>query len=95
VRLSDFDLAQLDEQTVTGLPGTQKDVLLVKLLSDLKEARDRLKADSRTSSRPPSSDNPWSGSPSDTPEEASAPETQSETESSPGEKLSAQSPVRR
>jgi len=74
-------------------------VLLVKLLSDLKEARDRLKADSRTSSRPPSSDNPWSGSPSDTPgdtpEEASAPETQSETESSPGEKLSAQSPVRR
>lgn len=61
VRLSDFDLAQLDEQRVTGLPLAQKDVLLVKLLSDLKDARDRLKATSRTSSRPPSSDAPWTG----------------------------------
>jgi len=96
VRLSDFDLAQLDEQTVTGLPGAQKDVLLVKLLSDLKEARDRLKSDSRTSSRPPSSDDPWSGSssdtPEDTPEDTPAPETQSEAESSPGENSSEQSP---
>lgn len=93
MRLSDFDLAQLDEQTVTGLPGVQKDVLLVKLLSDLKEARDRLKANSRTSSRPPSSDNPWSGRSPETPEETSkntpeqtsplVPETQSEAGSTP------------
>ena len=59
--LSDFDLQQLDEQKLTALPAEQKDALLVKLLGDLKEARDRLKANSQTSSRPPSSDLPWHG----------------------------------
>ena len=38
-----------------------KDRLLGRLLGDLIEARERLKANSRTSSRPPSSDPPWSG----------------------------------
>jgi transposase len=33
----------------------------VKLLWDLQEARERLKANSQTSSRPPSSDAPWQG----------------------------------
>ena len=59
--LSDFDLQQLDEQKLKGLPAEQKDVLLAKLLWDLQEARERLKANSQTSSRPPSSDAPWQG----------------------------------
>jgi transposase len=61
VYLSDFDLQQLDEQKLTALPAEQKDALLVKLLWDLKDARERLKADSQTSSRPPRSDPPWYG----------------------------------
>ncbi|MEF8767027.1 IS66 family transposase [Candidatus Accumulibacter contiguus] len=57
--LSDFDLQQWDEQKLMALPAKQKDGLLVKLLWDLKEARERLKANSQTSSRPPRSDPPW------------------------------------
>jgi hypothetical protein len=53
VYLSDFDLQQLDEQKLTALPAERKDALLVKLLWDLKDARERLKANSQTSSRPP------------------------------------------
>ena len=41
-------------------------------MADLKEARERLKADSRTSSRPPSSDAPWSSSKAETEPEAKA-----------------------
>lgn len=59
--LSDFDLQQLDEQKLTALAAEQKDALLVKLLWDLKDARERLKANSQTSSRPPRSDPPWHG----------------------------------
>ena len=59
--LSDFDLQQLDEQTLRALPAEQKEALLVKLLWDLKDARERLKANSQTSSRPPRSDPPWHG----------------------------------
>jgi transposase len=61
VYLSDFDLQQLDEQKLTALPAEQKDALLVKLLWDLKDARERLEANSQTSSRPPRSDPPWHG----------------------------------
>jgi hypothetical protein len=57
--LSRADLKQLDEQTLLSLPKPRKDVMLCRLLSDLKEAHDRLSADSQTSSRPPSSDAPW------------------------------------
>lgn len=59
--LSDFDLQQLDEQKLMVLPAAQKEALLVKLLWDLKEARERLKINSQTSSRPPRSDPPWQG----------------------------------
>lgn len=59
--LSDFDLQQLDEQKLMALPAEQKDALLVKLLGDLKDARERLKTNSQTSSRPPRSDPPWHG----------------------------------
>ncbi len=43
------------------MSAADKDRLLGRLLGDLIEARERLKANSRTSSRPPSSDPPWSG----------------------------------
>ena len=59
--LSDFDLQQLDERKLSALPAEQKEALLVKLLWDLKDARERLKANSQTSSRPPRSDPPWHG----------------------------------
>jgi transposase len=59
VHLSDFDLQQLDEARLSQLTVSQQEVLLKKVVADLKEARERLKADSRTSSRPPSSDVPW------------------------------------
>ena len=57
--LSDFDLQQFDERKLIALPAGQKDALLVKLLWDLKDARERLKANSQTSSRPPRRDPPW------------------------------------
>ena len=57
--LSDFDLQQFDEQKLIALPAEQKDALLVKLLWDLRDARERLKANFQTSSRPPRSDPPW------------------------------------
>lgn len=61
MHLSDFDLQQLDKARLSELTVSQKEALLEKALEDLKEARERLQADSRTSSRPPSSDAPWSG----------------------------------
>lgn len=56
--LSDFDLQQMDEEKLKALPAAQKEGLLVKLRWDLKDARERLKLDSQTSSRPPRSDPP-------------------------------------
>jgi transposase len=61
MNLSDFDLRQLADRDLSGLSAAEKDRLLGRLLGDLIEARERLKANSRTSSRPPSSDPPWSG----------------------------------
>ena len=61
MHLSDFDLQQLDKARLSALTVSQKEALLEKALEDLKEARERLQADSRTSSRPPSSDAPWLG----------------------------------
>ena len=62
MHLSDFDLKQLNERQFKRLSTTQKDALMMKLLSDLQEARERLNANSRNSSRPPSSDAPWQAS---------------------------------
>jgi hypothetical protein len=72
VHLSDFDLEQLDEARLSELTTSQQETLLKKAVADLKEARERLKADSRTSSRPPSSDAPWSSSEAETEPEAKA-----------------------
>ncbi len=59
MRLSDHDLSQLTEEELLELPEAVLRRLSVKLLADLKEARERLKQNSRNSSRPPSSDKPW------------------------------------
>jgi transposase len=61
LHLSDFDLRQLETRNLAKLPVAEKNRLLEKLLRDLIEARERLAANSSTSSRPPSSDPPWSG----------------------------------
>lgn len=57
--LSDVDLQQLDEPKLRALPAEQQEALVVKLLWDLKDARERLKTNSQSSSRPPRSDPPW------------------------------------
>jgi hypothetical protein len=59
MRLSDHDLSQLDEEDLLNLPEEVLRRLSIKLLNDLKEARERLKQNSRNSSRPPSSEAPW------------------------------------
>jgi len=59
MKLSDHDLLQLTEDELLDLPEDTLRRLSIKLLYDLKEARERLRQNSRTSSRPPSSDLPW------------------------------------
>jgi hypothetical protein len=67
MHLSDHDLKQFDEERVRSLTAESLCILLVKLLADLKEARDRLNQSPESSSRSPSSRAPW--------EKASAEET--------------------
>ena len=77
--LSDFDLKQLEARNLAKLPVAEKNRLLEKMLRDLIEARERLAANSSTSSRPPSSDPPWSGPRSEPkPEETACEETKAE-----------------
>ena len=59
MKLSDHDLLQLTEEELLELPEEVLRRLSIKLLYDLKEARERLRQTSRNSSRPPSSDLLW------------------------------------
>ena len=59
MQLSDHDLSQLDEDKLLDLPEETLRRLSIRLLNDLKEARERLNQNSRNSSRPPSSEAPW------------------------------------
>ncbi|WP_404360634.1 DUF6444 domain-containing protein [Methylotuvimicrobium sp. KM1] len=59
MQLSDHDLSQLDEDKLFDLPEEDLRRLSIRLLNDLKEARERLKQNSRNSSRPPGSEVPW------------------------------------
>lgn len=61
MKLSEFDIQQLDGERLRSLTPGQKDALILKLVGDLREALDRLKQDSQNSSRPPSSEAPWRG----------------------------------
>jgi hypothetical protein len=59
MHLSEHDLKQLDESYVGSLPMEPLRSLSLKLLSDLKEALDRLNQNPSNSSRPPSTRAPW------------------------------------
>jgi hypothetical protein len=59
VTLSDHSLRQLDEESLDSLSEAAVRFLAIKLLNDLKEARERLNQNSQNSSRPPGSEAPW------------------------------------
>lgn len=59
MELNDHSLRQVDENDIRTLPEAALRDLAVRLLKDLKEARERLNQNSRNSSRPPGSDAPW------------------------------------
>ncbi len=60
--LSDRDLSQIDADYLDTLPETRLRTLSKDLLADLKTARERLNQSPATSSRPPSSQAPWTTS---------------------------------
>jgi len=60
--LKDHDLRQLDENRIRDLKEKDPEALVslsIRLLKDLKEARERLNQTPSNSSRPPSSQAPW------------------------------------
>ena len=59
MQLSEHSLRQLEEAYLDALDEAALRALSVKLLEDLKEARDRLNQGPENSSRPPSSRAPW------------------------------------
>ncbi len=59
MKLSDFDLRQIDEEKINNLSETLVKNLSITLLNDLKEAREQLNQNSKNSSMPPSSQAPW------------------------------------
>ena len=92
--LNDFDLRQLAARNLEALPVAEKDRLLGKLLSDLIEARERLQAHSKNSSRPPSSDSPWSGPGRQAGREEDEAQVQAEAKASKAEKAERTEPGR-
>ncbi len=60
--LKDHDLKQIDREYLAKLPPEKLVEVSLKLLSDLKEARDRLNETPQNSSRPSGSYAPWEGS---------------------------------
>ena len=62
MHLNDHSLQQLDEAYLNKLSEGELRRLSVKLLEDLQESRERLNQNSQNSSRPPSSEPPWSRS---------------------------------
>jgi transposase len=59
MQINSHSLSQLDEAYLRKLSEEALVVLSVKLLEDLKEARERLNQNSQNSSKPPSQDAPW------------------------------------
>jgi len=64
--LTDHDLRQITTENLQSLNHEQLTALSLKMLTDLKEARERLNQNAGNSSRPPSSEAPWGSSPTDT-----------------------------
>ena len=63
--ITDFDLRPIDQHWLSALTPAQKDDLLARALSELREARDRLNQTPKNSSTPPSSRSPWGASSDD------------------------------
>jgi len=59
MQLSNDDLTNLDDDDLLDLPEEALRHLSIKLLNDLKEAREYMGQNSHNSSRPPSSEDPW------------------------------------
>jgi len=59
MQLSNDELIQLDEEELLNLSEDELRRISIKLLVDLKEARERLNQNSHNSSRPPGSEAPW------------------------------------
>ena len=89
MHLSDHSLSQLDEAYVQTLDEGRLRGLSLRLLGDLKEARERLRQNPNNSSRPPSGRAPWERPPAgdeDETDEADAEAvTSTEDEEAPGE----------
>ena len=66
--LSTFDLQQIDQGRLQALSAEQKDALILKLVSELQDALDRLNQTPHNSSRPPGSAPPWAGTSGESPE---------------------------
>ena len=62
MKLSKFDLEQIDSKRTNAMTAEEKDTLILKLVSDLREVLDRLEQNSSNSSCPPSSEPPWQSS---------------------------------
>ena len=76
VPLTSHDLRQFDEHWLCQLPLPQLQPVAIRLLSELRIARDRLNQNPENSSRPSSSRNPWESSSQCTPEPEPAPTIQ-------------------
>ena len=59
MKLSDHDLRQIDEERINKLSETAVKSLLITLLNDPKDARERQNQNSKNSSIPPGSEAPW------------------------------------
>ena len=59
IPLTDHDLRQMSDEWVSSLTPSQKEVLLVRALAELRKSRDRLNQSPSNSSKPPSSRAPW------------------------------------
>ena len=75
MRLTDFDLRQMDDDWVDRLPADGLRSALQQALKDLKEARDRLNMTPDNSSRPPGSKAPWESTPGSPAQESDILET--------------------
>ena len=84
MHLTDHDLRQLDRDALSRLREDAARGLLERVVDDLKEARDRLRQDSRNSSRPPSSDSVYGTSRDGSTEEDTLPDDPAPAEATAG-----------
>ena len=83
MKLTPYDLRQLDDDVLRRLPEDALRALSATLLADLKEAQERLRQNPNNSSRPPSSRPPWERGCLQS--EATPPESPTEPETPPAD----------